>query len=85
MPSKVPEKESAASLEQEVPISPGLPQRQQELPRWDPRVWNLGTWIVTGVIVAVVVVVAVVGGVLGARANAYPNYYKLEYTLKDTC
>ncbi|KAK7183998.1 hypothetical protein DPSP01_010458 [Paraphaeosphaeria sporulosa] len=84
MPSKAPEKESAGSLEQEVPISPQLPQRQKDLPRWDPRSWNLVTWIMAGVATAAVVVVAVVAGVLGARANAYPNYYKMEYTLKDT-
>jgi hypothetical protein len=85
MPSNVEEKESGGSLGHEVPSSPRLPERQRDSSRWDPRSWNLPTWIAAGVIAAVVVVVAVVGGVLGARANAYPDYYKLEYTLKDTC
>jgi hypothetical protein len=85
MPSNVEEKQSAGSLGQEVLSSARLPDRQQDLSRWDPRCWNLATWIAAGVVAAVVVVVAVVGGVLGARANAYPDYYKLEYTLKDTC
>ena len=53
--------------------------------RFNPRYWQLRTWLIAAAVFCCLLIAIIVGAVEGVKANAYPDYSALTYSLKDSC